>query len=88
MPNTRSAKKAVRTIARRTAVNGARRSRMRTYIRKVEEAIARGDKAAAQEALRTAEPEIARGGQIGVFHRNAAARTVSRLSRRIKALEA
>ncbi|QPC43386.1 30S ribosomal protein S20 [Kaustia mangrovi] len=88
MANTRSAKKAVRTIARRTVANGARRSRMRTFIRKVEKAIEAGDKAAAQAALRLAEPEIARSGQVGVIHRNAAARTVSRLSRRIKALEA
>lgn len=86
MANTRSAKKMVRKIERRTAVNQARRSRMRTYIRKVEEAIAAGDKDAAQEALRVAQPEIMRAAGKGVIHANTSARKVSRLSRRVKAL--
>ena len=63
MANTKSAKKAVRKIARRTEVNTTRRSRMRTYVRRVEEAIQSGDKAAAQQALRQAQPEIARAAQ-------------------------
>lgn len=86
MANTRSAKKMVRKIERRTEVNKARRSRMRTYIRKVEEAIEAGDKTAAQEAFREAQPEIMRASGKGVIHANTSARKVSRLSRRIKAL--
>ncbi|WP_127145119.1 30S ribosomal protein S20 [Pelagibacterium montanilacus] len=88
MANTPSAKKATRKIAARTQVNTARRSRVRTFIRKVEEAIASGDQAAAQAALRVAEPEIARAAGKGVFHKNLAARKVSRLSKRVKALGA
>jgi small subunit ribosomal protein S20 len=88
MANTRSAKKAARQAARRTDINKARRSRMRTLLRKVEEAIAGGDKAAAQTALRAAEPELMRAAQKGVAHQNAAARKVSRLSQRVKALGA
>ncbi|MEM7494228.1 MAG: 30S ribosomal protein S20 [Pseudomonadota bacterium] len=86
MANTRSAKKMVRKIATRTATNTARRSRIRTYIRKVEEAIASGDKAAATEALKSAQPEIMRGVTKGVAHRNTASRKISRLSARIKAM--
>ena len=86
MANTRSAKKMVRKIARRTAVNKARRSRMRTYIRQVEEAIETGDKAAAQDALKAAQPEIMRAAGKGVIHKNTSARKISRLSARIKAL--
>ncbi len=86
MANTVSAKKAVRKIEQRTAVNKNRRSRMRTYIRKVEEAISAGDKAAAAEALKAAQPHIMRSAQKGVIHRNAASRKVSRLSSRIKAI--
>lgn len=86
MANTKSAKKAVRAIERRTAVNKHRRSRMRGFIRKVEEAIASGDKAAAETALRVAQPEIMRGAQKGVVHKNAASRKVSRLSARICSL--
>ncbi|MEM8616963.1 MAG: 30S ribosomal protein S20 [Pseudomonadota bacterium] len=86
MANTKSAKKMVRKIATRTAVNTARRSRIRTYIRRVEEAIAAGDKKAASEALRVAQPEIMRGVTKGVAHRNTASRKVSRLSARIKAM--
>jgi small subunit ribosomal protein S20 len=88
MANTKSAKKATRKIARRTAVNTARRSRMRTFLRKVEEAIAAGDKAAARAALGQAEPEVMRAAGKGVVHRNTGARKVSRLARRIKAMGA
>jgi small subunit ribosomal protein S20 len=88
MANTPSAKKATRKIARRTAVNKNRRSRVRTYVRKVEEALASGDKAAAEAALRAAQPELMRAAGKGVMHRNTAARKVSRLSRRLKTLSA
>ena len=88
MANTSSAKKMTRKIVKRTAVNKSRRSRMRTFLRKVEEAIAGGDKAEAAEALKSAQPEIMRAGQLGIVHRNTASRRVSRLSMRIKALEA
>jgi small subunit ribosomal protein S20 len=80
MANTSSARKATRVIARRTEVNKGRRSRMRSTVRKVEEAIASGDKAAALAALKSAEPEIMRAAQKGVIHRNAANRKVSRLT--------
>jgi small subunit ribosomal protein S20 len=80
MANTSSARKAARVIVRRTEVNKARRSRMRSSVRKVEEAIAAGDKAAALAALKSAEPEIMRAAQKGVVHRNAANRKVSRLA--------
>ncbi|MEM7619886.1 MAG: 30S ribosomal protein S20 [Pseudomonadota bacterium] len=86
MANTRSAKKAIRKIAKRTAVNKSRRSRMRTFIRGVEEAIASGSKEAATTALRQAEPEVMRTAQKGVIHKNTASRKVSRLSARIKAM--
>ena len=86
MANTSSAKKMARKIERRTVVNGARRSRMRTFLRKVEEAIAGGDQAAANQALRTAEPELMRAAQHGIVHKNTASRKVSRLASRIKAL--
>lgn len=76
----------VRKIARRTTVNKARRSRMRTFIRNVELAIAAGDRTAAREALNRAEPEIMRAAQRGVVHKNLAARKVSRLSVRVRAL--
>lgn len=88
MANTPSAQKAVRKIAARTAVNKARRSRMRTFVRKVEEAIAAGDQKLAMEALRAAQPEISRAAQKGIVHANLAARKVSRLNHRIKALGA
>jgi small subunit ribosomal protein S20 len=88
MANTSSAKKAARVIARQTAVNQARRSRVRTFLRKVEEAIASGDKSAASAALKAAEPEIMRAAQKGVFHRNTASRKVSRLAHRVSALGA
>lgn len=88
MANTVSAKKMTRKIAKRTAINKARRSRMRTFIRKVEEAIASGDQAAAVAALRAAEPEMMRAAQKGIVHKNTASRKVSRLTHRIKALGA
>ncbi len=88
MANTPSAKKATRKIAARTAVNKSRRSRMRTFIRKVEDAIASGDQKAANEALLAAQPEIIRAAQKGIVHANAASRKVSRLNHRIKGLAA
>lgn len=88
MANTKSAKKAVRKIARKTEVNKARRSRVRTYIRKVEEAVASGDKDAANSALKAAQPEIMRAVTKGVMKKNTAARKVSRLSQRIKNVSA
>ena len=86
MANTKSAKKMVRKIATRTEVNKARRSRMRTYVRKVEEAIESGDKAAAAEALKAAQPEIMRAAGKGVSHKNTSARKVSRVSARVKSM--
>lgn len=86
MANTRSAKKMVRKIAARTEVNKARRSRMRSYVRKVEEAIASGDKSAAAEAFREAQPEIMRAAGKGVIHKNTSARKISRLSSRIRSM--
>ena len=88
MANSPQSKKRVRQAARRTAVNKARRSRIRTFVRKVEEAIAAGDQAAAREALREAQPEIARGTGKRVLHKNTASRKISRLNSRIKALGA
>jgi small subunit ribosomal protein S20 len=86
MANTASAKKATRKIARRTDVNTARRSRMRTYIRKVEEAIAAGDPKAAEAAMRSTETEIMRAVSKGVLHKNTGSRKVARLTKRVKAL--
>jgi small subunit ribosomal protein S20 len=88
MPNIASAKKRVRTNAKRAAVNHSRLSRVRTFTRKVEEAIASGDKKAAQGALKAAEPEIMRGASKGVVHKNAASRKVSRLAHRVAKLQA
>jgi small subunit ribosomal protein S20 len=88
MANTTSAKKATRKIARRTEVNKARRSRVRTFVRQVEEAIAAGDVTRAREAFRAAEPELARAASKGVLHSNTASRKVSRLAARVKALSA
>ena len=88
MANTTSAKKMTRKIAKRTAINRSRRSRMRTFLRKVEEAIAAGNQAAAAEALRSAEPEIMRAAQKGIVHKNTASRKVSRLASRIGTLSA
>ena len=88
MANTKSAKKATRVAARRTAVNKNRISRIRTQVRKVEEAIAAGNQAEAQAALKAAQPELMRGAQKGVLHKNTASRKVSRLAARVKALKA
>ena len=86
MANTSSARKAARVIARRTAINKSRRSRMRTIVTKVEEAITAGDLSRAREALSQAEPVIMRAAQQRVVHRNAASRKVSRLTQRIAKL--
>jgi small subunit ribosomal protein S20 len=86
MANTPQSKKRARQTERRTAVNKARRSRIRTFLRKVEEAIASGNKDAAVEALRSAQPELMRGVTKGVFHKNTASRKLSRLSARVKAI--
>ena len=88
MANTSSAKKATRKIARRTAINKNRRSRVRTFVKKVEAALEAGDKSAASEALRAAEPELMRAAGKGVLHPNTASRKVSRLASRVKSLEA
>lgn len=86
MPNIASAKKRTRTTAKRTAINTARKSRVRGFIRKVEDALASGDAAAAKDALKAAEPEIMRGVSKGVMHKNTGARKVSRLSKRVAKL--
>ena len=86
MANHQSAKVRIRRNARRAAINGDRLNRVRTYVKKVEAAIASGDKPAAQDALRAAQPEIQRGAQKGVMHTNTASRKISRLSARIKAM--
>ena len=86
MANTPQSKKRARQIERVTAVNKARRSRIRTYLRKVEEALASGDAAAAAEALKSAQPELMRGVTKGVVHKNTASRKVSRLAARLKAI--
>jgi small subunit ribosomal protein S20 len=86
MANTSSAQKATRVIARRTAINKARRSRLRNTVRTVEEAIASGDREKAIEALKVAEPMIQRSAQRGIVHRNAADRKVSRLTKRVAQL--
>jgi small subunit ribosomal protein S20 len=88
MANNASARKRIRQTAVRTDRNAARKSRMRTFIKKVETAIAAGDKAAATEALRIAQPEAQRAVTKGVTHLNTVARKISRLSARIKALSA
>jgi small subunit ribosomal protein S20 len=86
MANTSSARKATRQIARRTEVNKSRRSRMRTVVVKIEEAIASGDRGKALAALKEAEPVIMRAAQKGVVHRNAASRKVSRLTAQVAKL--
>ena len=88
MANTPQSKKRARQIERRTDANKARRSRIRTYIRKVEEAIASGNADAAALALKTAQPELMRGVTKGVVHKNTASRKISRLAARVKALSA
>ena len=86
MANTPQAKKRIRRNNRRAEVNGARMSRIRNYVKKVETALETGDKDAAQTALRNAQPEMARGVARGVMHKNTAARKMSRLSKRVAAL--
>ena len=88
MANTKSAKKAARQTLRRTEINKARRSRMRSAVRKAEEASTGVDQKAALVALVAAEAELARAAQKGIVHKNTAARKISRLARRIKALGA
>ena len=88
MANSPQSKKRALQAERRTEINKARRSRMRTFIRKVEEAIASGEYAAASEALRQAQPVIMRNVSRGVVHKNTASRKVSRLAGRVKALNA
>jgi small subunit ribosomal protein S20 len=87
MANTASARKRIRQTATRTARNQARKSRMRTFVKKVEAAIAGGDKSAATAALRAAQPELQRASGKGVIHANTVARKLSRLSARVKALQ-
>lgn len=86
MANTPQSKKRARQTERRTEVNKARRSRIRTFLRKVEEAITGGDQKVAAEALRAAESELMRGVSKGVVHKNTAARKVSRLASRVKGI--
>ncbi len=88
MANSPQAKKRARQAERRTEVNKTRRSRIRTFLRKVEEAIAGGDKAVAAAALKDAQPEIMRGVTKGIMHKNTASRKVSRLSARVNSLKA
>jgi small subunit ribosomal protein S20 len=86
MANTPQAKKRIRRNANRAEINGARISRIRNFVKKVELAIAGGDKNAASEALRNAQPELARGVARGVLHKNTASRKLSRLSKRVAAM--
>jgi small subunit ribosomal protein S20 len=86
MANTPQAKKRIRRNDRRAEINGARVSRIRTFVKQVEAAIASGDKDQAQAAIRRVQPEIARGVTKGVIHKNTAARKISRLSKRVAAL--
>lgn len=86
MANTPQSKKRARQIERVTAVNKARRSRIRTFLRQVEEALASGDASVAAEALKKAQPELMRGVTKGVVHKNTASRKISRLASRVKAL--
>jgi small subunit ribosomal protein S20 len=86
MANSPQAKKRIRRNDRRAAINKSRVSRIRTFVRKVEDAINAGDKSAAAEALKSAQPEIMRGVTKGVLHKKTASRKVSRLSARVKAI--
>ncbi|MCW1951507.1 MAG: 30S ribosomal protein S20 [Octadecabacter sp.] len=86
MANSPQAKKRARQNEARFQVNKARRSRIRTFLRKAEEAIASGDKDAAKAAVQALQPELMRGVSKGVFHKNTAARKMSRLSARVKAI--
>ena len=87
MANTKSAKKATRAAARRNIINSSRVSRVRTTVRKVEEALASGNAAAAEAAFNAAQPELMRSAQKGVMHKNTASRKVSRLAARVKSLK-
>jgi len=87
MANTQQSKKRVRRNLRREEINRSRRSRIRTFVKKVETAVDAGDSDAAQSAFRQAEPEVMRGAAKGVLHRNTAARTVARLAKRVRSLE-
>lgn len=84
MANTAQSKKRARQADRRAAVNKTRRSRIRTYLRKVEEAIESGDKDSAQAALRAVQPELMRGVTKGILHKNTVSRKISRLAARVK----
>ena len=86
MANSAHAKKRARQIERRTEVNKARRSRIRTYLKKVDGALESGDKGIAQQALKVVQPELMRGVSKGIMHKNTASRKMSRLSSRVKAL--
>ena len=86
MANTPQAKKRIRRNDNRAEINGARMSRIRSFVKKVETAIAGGDKGAASDALKAAQPELARGVARGVLHKNTASRKLSRLSKRVAAL--
>ena len=86
MANTPSAKKRIRNTLRKTDINKSRRSRLKTFVRKVEDALESKDAKAAMESLKAAQPEIMRGVTKGIFHKNTASRKISRLSSRIKAI--
>lgn len=86
MANTPQARKRIRRNERRAEINGNRLGRIRTFVKKVESALAGGDKTAAAEALKAAQPELARGVARGVLHKNTAARKLSRLTKRVSAL--
>lgn len=88
MANHKSSEKRIRTTARQTAVNTARRNRIRTFVRKIEAACAAGDKKAAEAAFKAARPEIQRGVSKGVMNKSTASRKISRLNARIKAIKA
>jgi small subunit ribosomal protein S20 len=88
MAHSKQARKRLRQSDRRTVINRSRRSRVRTYVRRVEDALATGDKEAAVEALKLAEPVLARGSQQGILKTNTAARRISRLGRLVYAMEA
>ncbi len=88
MANTPSARKATRKILARTEVNKSRRSRVRTHLRQVEEAIAAGEQAAAADALKAVQPELMRAAGKGIMHKNTASRKISRLAARVKSLSA
>jgi len=88
MANHVQAKKRIRQTERRTIANSTRRTRIRTFVRKVEEAIKSGNQEAAKDALKLAQPEMARGAQKGIFHKNTMSRKISRLSQRVKKMAA